>query len=163
MANHKLLIEDDFEEPFTLIAIHSGEEDYKIAYLINKYLHTRFQRRRVDIDYPANGLMITFPIFDFIDERNFNQFYLVANKCRTTEATLQSSDGLFSEFNSEKATNHYLLPEFKKVDYFLKIYSDFENISLRNFVSEINNITQIVSAYTVDTDTIKSKNNLIFD
>jgi len=163
MAHYKLVMEEEFEEPFTLIAVHCSEEEYKVAYLMNQHLNTRFKRRRVDIDFPADGLMITFPIFDFLDEFNYSQFHLVANKCRTVEASLQSSDGLFSDITSEKATNHFLLPEFKKVDYFLKIYSDFENVPLQSLVSQINNIEQIVSAYTVEIDTIKSKNNLIFD
>lgn len=163
MANHKLLFDDEFEEPFTLIAIHSSEEEYKVAYLMNKHLHTRFHRRKVDIDFTFDGLTTHFPIFDYTDEINYNQFYLVANKCRTFEASLQSSGGLFAEMDSEKAKDHFLLPEFKKVDYFLKIYSDFENITVSTFTSEINKIKQIISAYIVETDNIKSKNNLIFD
>lgn len=163
MANHKLFYEDELEEPFTLMAIHCSEEEYKVAYLINKFLHMRFKRRKVDIDSTFNGLITTFPIFDFTDEINHNQYYLVSNKCRTVEASLQSSGGLFSEINSEKAKDHFLLPEFKKVDYFLKLYSDFDEARLTTFVSEINKIKQIISAYIVETDKIKSKNNLIFD
>ncbi|MEH6764330.1 IPExxxVDY family protein [Aequorivita antarctica] len=161
MVHHKLDMGEEFEEPYTLIAVHCGEEEYKLAYLMNQHLNTRFQRRRIDIDFPSEGMMVTFPIFDFLDEFNYSQFYLVANKCRIVEASLQSSGGLFSEIGSEK--DHFLLSEFKKVDYFLKIYSDFENVSLQSLVSQINNIEQIVSAYVVETDTIKSKNNLIFD
>ncbi|WP_026452126.1 IPExxxVDY family protein [Aequorivita capsosiphonis] len=163
MANHKLLFEEECEDPFTLIAIHCSEEEYKVAYLMNKFLNTRFKRRKVDIDFTFEGLITTFPIFDFTDEINYTQYYLISNKCRTIEATLQSSGGLFSEMNSEKAKDHFLIPEFKKVDYFLKIYSDFENVLLTTFISEINKIKQIISAYSVETDTIKSKNNLIFD
>lgn len=163
MANHKLLIDDEIDEPFTLIAIHCSEEEYKVAYLMNKFLHTRFKRRKIDIDFTSEGLITTFPIFDFTDEVNYNQFYLVSNKCRTIEASLQSSGGLFAEMDSEKAKDHYLLPELKKVDYFLKIYSDFENVSLTSFISELNKIKQIISAYIVEMHTIKSKNNLIFD
>ncbi|AFL80578.1 hypothetical protein Aeqsu_1080 [Aequorivita sublithincola DSM 14238] len=163
MVTHKLIYDEEMEEPFTLVAIHSSEEEYKVAYLMNQHLNTRFKRRRIDIDLPSKSLMITFPIFDFLDELNYAQFHLVSNKCRTVEASLQSSGGLFSEIDSEKVTNHFLLPEFKKVDFFLKIYSDFENVSLQSLVSQINNIAQIVSAYVVETETIKSKNNLIFD
>lgn len=161
MVHHKLDMGEEFEEPYTLIAVHCGEEEYKVAYLMNQHLNTRFQRRRIDIDFPSEGMMVTFPIFDFLDEFNYSQFYLVANKCRIVEASMQSSGGLFSEIDSEK--DHFLLSEFKKVDYFLKIYSDFENVSLQSLISQINNIEQIVSAYVVETDSIKSKNNLIFD
>lgn len=163
MANHKLLFDEEFEEPFSLIAIHCSEEEYKVAYLLNKYLNTRFKRRRVDIDFTFGGVMTTFPIFDYIDEINYNQYYLVSNKSRTIDASLQSSGGLFTEVDSQRAKDHYLLPEFKKVDYFLKIYSDFENMSLSSFVSEIKKVKQIISAYVVETENIKSKNNLIFD
>lgn len=163
MVTHKLIYDEEMEEPFTLVAIHSSEEEYKVAYLMNQHLNTRFKRRRIDIDLPSKSLMITFPIFDFLDELNYSQYHLVSNKCRTVEASLQSSGGLFSEIDSEKATNHFLLPELKKVDFFLKIYSDFENVPLQTLVSQINNISQIVSAYVVETETIKSKNNLIFD
>jgi hypothetical protein len=152
---------EESEEPYTLIAIHCSEEEYKVAYLMNQHLNTRFNRRRVDIDFPSQGMMVTFPIYDFLDEFNYSQYYLVANKCRIVEDSLQSSGGLFSEIGSEK--DHFLLPEFKKVDYFLKIYSDFEIVPLQTLISQINNIEQIVSAYVVETDKIKSKNNLIFD
>ncbi len=161
MIHHKLDMEEECEELFTLIAVHCSEEAYKVAYLMNQNLNTRFKRRRLDVDFASEGMMVTFPIFDFMDEFNYSQFYLVANKCRIAEAGLQSSGGLFSEIGTEK--DHFLLPEFKKVDYFLKIYSDFEKISLQNLVSQINNIEQIVSAYEVETENIKSKNNLIFD
>ncbi len=163
MANHKLLYDEEFEEPFTLVAIHCSEEEYKVAYLMNKFLDMRFRRRKVDIDLIFDGLITTFPIFDFTDEINYNQYHLVSNKCRTIDASLQSSGGLFAEIDSDKAKDHFLLPEFKKVDFFLKIYSDFENVSVSTFISEINKIKQIISAYIVETDNIKSKNNLIFD
>lgn len=163
MAKYKLSFDDEQEEPFTLIAIHSSEEDYKVAYLINQHLNFCFKRRRLDIDLPSDGMMVSFPLFYFEDVFNYNQFFLIVNKCRTVQAALQSTGGLFSEVDSEKATDHYLLPEFKKVDYFLKIYSDFENIPLQTLVSQINNIDQIVSAHVVETENIKSKNNLIFD
>jgi hypothetical protein len=55
------------------------------------------------------------------------------------------------------------LPELKKVDYFIKVYSDFELEPLQTFVSKINAIAQVVSAYVVEQTAIKSKNNLIFD
>ncbi|MDN3722996.1 IPExxxVDY family protein [Aequorivita sp. SDUM287046] len=161
MIHHKLEMAEDFEEPFTLIAIHCGEEEYKLAYLLNQHLNTRFKRRRLDIDFPSQGMMVTFPIYDFVDEFNYSQYHLVANKCRIAQAALQSSGGLFSEIGSEK--DHFLLPEYKKVDYFLKIYSDFETRTLQSLVSQINKIEQIVSAYSLETINIKSKNNLIFD
>ncbi|MBF29949.1 MAG: hypothetical protein CL529_02055 [Aequorivita sp.] len=163
MATHKLIFDENFEEPYTLIAIHCSEEAYKMAYLMNSHLNLRLKRKQTDLDFSTEGLLITFPLYDFDDVHKYTHFYLIANKCKSVEAGLQSSGGLFAEMVSEKSTVHYLLPEFKKVDFFLKIYSDFDTVPLRKFLSEINEIKQIISAYIVETDHIKPKNNLIFD
>jgi hypothetical protein len=163
MAHHKLLYDEDFEEAFTLIAIHCSEEAYKLAYLLNLKLDMRLKRKKTDLDFSTEGLLITFPLYDFEDVHKYTHFYLIGNKCRSVEASLQSSGGLFSEMVSEKSTVHYLLPEYKKVDYILKIYSDFETVPLRRMLSQINEIKQVISAYTLEMDDIKSKNNLIFD
>ncbi|PHR13828.1 MAG: hypothetical protein COA40_04740 [Aequorivita sp.] len=163
MAYHKLLYDDDFEEPYTLIAIHCTEEAYKMAYLMNLHLSLKLKRKKTDLDFSTKGLLITFPLYAFEDVHKYTHFYLIANKCKSVEAGLQSSGGLFADLVSEKSTAHYLLPEFKKVDYFLKIYSDFETVPLRKVLSEITGIKQVISAYTVEMENIKSKNNLIFD
>lgn len=163
MANHKLILDDDFEEPFTLIAIHCSEEDYKVAYLLNRHLNMKLHRKRSDLDFSTEGLLITFPLFEFEDMHKYTHFYLVANKCKSVGASLQSSGGLFAELITEKSRVHYLLPDLKQVDYFLKIYSDFETVPLKKILSELNEIKQVISAYSVEIDNIKSKNNLIFD
>jgi|SRR5690554_899464 len=163
MANLKLVLDEEMDEPYTLVAIHCSEEEYKLAYLLNVHLGTRFKRRVSDLDFSSEGLLVTYPIYDFVDVNKYNNYHLVANRCRIEEAVLQSAVGLFATGVSEKAKTHFLLPEFKKVDYFLKIYSDFETLPLRKIISEINEIKQVISAYEVEMDDIKSKNNLIFD
>jgi hypothetical protein len=57
----------------------------------------------------------------------------------------------------------YLIPELKKVDYFLKIRSDFDNLGTKILVNQINEIKQIISAYQVEPEALKSRDNLIFD
>lgn len=163
MATHKLLYDDEMEDPFSLVAIHCSEEDYKLAYLLNQFLNTKFKRSKKDLDFSSDGKIILFPLYAYEDLKDYNSFYLVANKCKMMEASLQSSGGLFSESVSEKATTHYLLPEMKNVDYFLKIQTDYGNFPIESLISEINKIKQIISAYFVETEKIKSKNNLIFD
>jgi hypothetical protein len=54
------------------------------------------------------------------------------------------------------------LPEFKKADYFLKIEKTDDTIELSQIKQIINEIEPISTAYIVDIDQIKSKNNLIF-
>lgn len=163
MANLKLVLDEEMDEPYTLVAIHCSEEEYKLAYLLNVRLGTRFKRRPTDLDFSSDGSLVTYPIYDFEDVQKYNSYHLVANRCRFEDTTLQCAIGLFAADVSEKAKTHYLLPEFKKVDYILKIYSDFEAFPLRKIISEINEIKQVISAYTLEMNDIKSKNNLIFD
>jgi uncharacterized protein YcgL (UPF0745 family) len=54
------------------------------------------------------------------------------------------------------------LPEFKKVDYFLKIEHQNHFDVLAEVLDKINGIPQISAVYPVDSAKIKSKNNLIF-
>jgi hypothetical protein len=60
-----------------------------------------------------------------------------------------------------KATkNVFLIPEFKKVDYFLRIEDD--SLEITDIVTAIHSIDWVEAAYAVDIVKIKSKNNLIF-
>ncbi len=56
----------------------------------------------------------------------------------------------------------YLLPEYKKVDYFLKIENAADSLDVSEITTQIKNIERITTVYTVDVENIKSKNNLIF-
>ena len=67
---------------------------------------------------------------------------------------------LFSQKKEKITSNVYLLPEFKKVNYFLKIENT--NLRLIEILSHLNSIHQIATAYVVDVENLKSKNNLIF-
>lgn len=162
MAHHKLILDDELNEDYSLIAIHCSEESYKVAYLLNRFASLKLKRKPVDLEYSSKGMDVTFPVFEFEHTMFYTTYNLVANKCKSSQLHTSSS-GLFSEDVSDRSVVTYLIPEYKKVDYFLKIQSDFEVIPLRKLISEINEIKQVISAYSLDLDQIKSKNNLIFD
>ena len=163
MANHKLILEDNFQEEFSLIAIHCSEEPYKMAYMLNKHMSLRLSRKKLDVDFSSQGLDISFPLFEYEDELSYIIYNLVSNKNKSLTAKFQSSGGLFSDVSSEKTITTFLLKEFKNVDYFIKIQSDYEKVSTRKLISTINEIEQVISAYTIESEKIKSKNNLIFN
>jgi hypothetical protein len=163
MANFKLILDDDFGEDYSLVAIHCSSEAYKMAYMLNDHLVLQLQRKRLDLDFSNDGLEVTFPLFHFENTFQYTQYHLVANKCMSVLAHTMSTGGLFVSETSEKMVATYLLSEFKNVDYFLKIESDFEKIPLRKLVTSINEIKEVISAYTIPSETIKSKNHLIFD
>lgn len=163
MAIHKLIMEDDFNDEFSLIAIHCSEEPYKMAYMLNKHVSLQLKRKPLDIDFSNNGLDVTFSIFEYEDELSYILYNLVSNKSKSLSAKVHSSGGLFDEITSEKTVTTFLLKEYKKVDFFLKIHSDYEKVPTRNLISAINEIEQVISAYSIESDKIKSKSNLIFN
>ena len=69
---------------------------------------------------------------------------------------------LFSNETSEVSTTIHLLPEFKKVDFFLKIENSEETLNFSEIQQQLKTIESIAAIYAVDTNKIKSKNNLIF-
>jgi len=159
MTKFKLDFEDDdLDEPYTLVAIHCSEEEYKVSYLLNLHLELKLARSTEDLDLSTKGVLMTYPLYEYEDTQQYSNYYLIANSSRREEAN--SSDGLFG-ISAERSSTHYLIPELRKVDYCLKIYSDFKNISRKQIITDLNEIKQIISAYTVEIDTIKSRNNLI--
>lgn len=163
MATQKLFLDYEEKENYSLLAIHCSEEAYKVAYLLNKYVGLQLKREDLDLDYSRENVEITYPLYKFNDNLGYSTFYLVANTCKSIVTTETVTASLFSEDTSEKTVITYLLPEFKKADFFLKIHSELDAFPLRKMIGEINKIKQIVTAYQIEAATIKSKNNLIFD
>ncbi len=65
MTVHRLVLESDFENDFSLIAIHCSEEAYKMAYMFNKFIPLKLERKELDLDFSNKGLEVTFPIFEY--------------------------------------------------------------------------------------------------
>lgn len=163
MANHKLILDDDLGEEFTLIAIHCSEEAYKMAFLLNKQLSLQLHRRNVDLDFSENGLDISFPLFEFENHTSYTTYFLVANKHKSVIAHTSSSGSLFGDEIQEEVVTTYLLPEYKKVDFFLKIISERGAVSEKKINTLLNEIQQVISAYSIHKEAIKNSHNLIFD
>ena len=39
------------EDDYSLVGIHSTEEDYRLAFLLNKYLHIKLKRYKDSLDF----------------------------------------------------------------------------------------------------------------
>ena len=163
MGLQKLVLDDVFEEEYSLLAIHCSEEVYKLAFLINKHLGLRLARRRVDLDFSLNGLEVTFPLYEFNDSSQYTTYYLVSNKCRSDVAQLSSAGGLFDSQETTRSITTYLIPEYKKVDYFIKLESDAPLVPIRKTLAMLNEIKEVISSYSIENVKIKSNKNLIFN
>lgn len=160
MAVHKLTLDDVFDDVlYTLVAMHCTLEDYRLAFLLNKHLKIKLARRPKDLDF--NKGKSNYSIYEWEDEKQLTTWSLVSNSCKT-ESFQESNYGSLFE-NQEKITKTtHLVPEYKRVNYFLKIENEFSASKEKYILDRILEIPQIATAYSVDTNQLKSKDNLIF-
>jgi hypothetical protein len=158
MAIHKLHIDEFDENDYTLIAIHTSLEDYRLAYFINQKLPVRLSKNKDEIQIQVKQGETSFSRYTFENNDAEISWNLIQNKNEIGVPKATAAADLFT--NQPVATKVYLLPEFKKVDYFLKIETTSGLID--SITSKINTISQISAVYAIGTNTIKSKNNLIF-
>ena len=146
--------EDLCTEEFVLIALHSSIEDHTLVYALNKFLKIKLKRTGEDLDLTG---ISTFPLFEWRDLINDRCWTLITNN-NIKEENLERND-LFQ--NEISLTVHHLIPEYKEVDFFLKIEQGDECLE-DDVIKILLSIPNIVTAYIVDTERLKSKHNLIF-
>jgi hypothetical protein len=160
MAIHKLVLDDVFDEvTCTLIAMHCSLEDYRLAYLLNKNLGITLIRKPLDLDYDKGKS--AYSIFEWEDEKQLTTWNLVSNVCKTESFQQINYESLFENQEKIIKTTH-LIPEYKRVNYFLKINNEFNLSKEKYIVDSILKIPQIATAYSIDSSRLKSKDNLIF-
>ena len=77
MLKHRLS-SDDLENDYTLIAIHSNTEPYKLAFEINQKLEIQLKRCSYDVSFDGNNSM--FNLYKHISETYNTKLYLILNK-----------------------------------------------------------------------------------
>ncbi|WP_164914108.1 IPExxxVDY family protein [Aquimarina sediminis] len=163
MAVQRLALDTIADDDYELIAIHCSIASYRLAFLLNKNLNLKLFRKKEDISFEYGDLMGSFPLYQYDDHFQYSTYNLLGNKFRTQiESKNKASEGLFTTIE-ERYTTKYLIPELKNVDYFLKIETEASNFSSKSLVTNILTVPQIITAYTVEYTTLKSKNNLIFE
>ena len=152
MLKHRLS-SDDLENDYSLIAIHSNTEPYKLAFEINQKLKIQLKRCSYDVSFDANDSM--FKLYKHISETYNTKLYLISNKSISEK---KIKDQLLFENLSE---SFFLIPELKKVEFLLKIEGGGFNI--QNLLKKLNELDSIISCYRAKITAAKSKYNLIFE
>jgi hypothetical protein len=160
MALHKLLVDDFEDEAYSLLAIHCNLEDYRIAFLLNQFLNINLKRCAYDLDFQYTTA--SYSVYEWEDNKRQAMWNLIGNIFKREEDSLVSSGSLF-DATSKVIKTYNLIPEYKNVNYFLKIENDDHYMNLKNIISIIQKIPQIVTVYDIDVSTLRSKNNLIFN
>ncbi|MFD0863257.1 IPExxxVDY family protein [Sungkyunkwania multivorans] len=156
MGVQHLVIDDFEEEDFLLIAIHCSLPAYQIAFLLNRHLNMRF--KRTDMDLRLYKQDAQYQLYLWHDDFEDVDWSLVANSCRQRQETHEAAT-LFETTNTNETIN-YLIPEEKKIDYFIKVNGQTKNFE--SVLAQIRHIPQIITAYTIEMNQLKSKNHLIF-
>jgi len=154
---------DEFEQnDYQLIAIHTSLEDYRLAYCINQQLPINLAKCDSELQVIVKQGETHFARFQFKDQDTSSIWDLIDNKNLIDTEKSQDVSDLFSGTFNNFSEPTYLLPEYKKVKFFLKIETEDSEIKIAEVVAKIKTIEKITMVYAVDKDKIKSKNNLIF-
>lgn len=159
MAIHKLQFDDFVSVDYELVAIHSSLEDYRLAYFLNQTLDILLEKCNKDVSLKSSGGESRFARFIFEDEASDTVWNLFRNK--SEESSSVYHDGLLFAEEAINATA-YLLPEYKKTDYILKVENTPSFFALENVTGRLQDLRYISTAYRIDHNKLKSKNNLIF-
>lgn len=159
MTMYKLDVDDFYDDSFTLIAIHSQIEDYRLAYLLNKQLDLRLYRCERDLDFKY--FTASYSYFVYEESSQCRTWYLISNTCVSETESLQSTGSLF-DFGQKNMKTHYLVPEYKTVNYFLKIEEAAAHFDESSVLKKIIELPRIITSYKVEANQLKSKNHLIF-
>jgi hypothetical protein len=151
---------DEVDAKF-ILAIYSGLPSYRLAFLINTCLFSQLKREK-DLDFYKD---VKFPYFFFEDEVLQIEYRLIKNKTSqiSTKEPVEASplNSLFNESTAVEET-FYVLPEYKEVDYFLVLDGEFGDDQLAHIEQEITKLEEILSAYYIPFENIKSKTHLTF-
>jgi len=153
MSIHKLS-SSDFESDYTLIAIHSQSEPFKLAYEINLKLNTSLKKSSFDISF--KNKVSVFDLYKHESEIYNTKLYLISNKSIEKESQIKNKL-LFNDYS----ISSFLIPELKKAEFLIKIEGGGFNID--SLLIKLNKIDSVVSCYRASISNVKSKYNLIFE
>jgi len=164
MAIQRLVLDTIDDDDYDLIAIHCSLAPYRLAFVLNQRMNLRLFRKKQDIKFEYDICSASFPLFQYHDHFQYNTYSLLGNTFSTKiESITSATEGLFASVEEDTYATKHLIPEFKNVDYFLKIETETAQFSSKSLSTKLLTIPQIVTAYVVDYTQLKSKNNLIFE
>ncbi len=143
------------DHDYNLIGIHTSLEDYRLAFFLNNSLNTCLGRYHQDLDFGTNASYFSLYTFDCV--QTFTYWSLISNKYDY----VSDNTSLNPLFDKEYQTS-LLIKEKKQVDYFLKIEGDVNEQKLEQIIYKINKIKTVITSYSINPLTLKSKDFLIF-
>ena len=148
MTKVKNYILDEIDENnFSLIAVHSSCEAYRLAFLLNsecqcRFTHTKFKKEGL----VADCYFITYELIDLIKGIEIRRF---SNRCLKFRDKLQKGSGLFDVPETKEL---YLMEDLKDVDFIIKIDSGIEG---QTMIEIMESLDQVSYRYMIDQSKLK--------
>ena len=136
---HKLDLEQDYS--FGLIGISSHENDYKLSWALNAVLK---------INLAKTGNLTFFESKSQL-EQEFSHY--------TCD---QSAWSCHFHLISNRSENGYLIPELKKIDYFLKITGEFTSQDITSILGKVKDSGVVLAVFNLEAAGLKSRDRLVF-
>ena len=148
MAKVKNYILDEIDEDdFSLIAVHSSCEAYRLAFLLNSKCQCRFTQTKKK----KEGLLADyyFESYEWINPIKGIEIRLFSNRYLKFRDKLQKGSGLFDIPETKEL---YLVQDLKDVDYIIKIDSGIED---QVMIERMESIDQVSYRYLIDQSQLK--------
>ncbi|NHM02676.1 IPExxxVDY family protein [Flavobacterium difficile] len=156
MANLKLTLDDFESNDFELFAIHTNLKDFKLSFLINLKLNVLLAKNENEITIKSKNGIGKFSRFSYDDFNQDITWELIKNQTH-----FNSNKQNVGFFEQDPITIN-LIPELKLADYLLKLDNTDMGFNAENIIENISTIPNISTIYRVETEHLKSINNLIF-
>lgn len=123
-----------------MIGISSSTRDYRLCWFINNSLPVKFVRIDDLLIYSDFGEESYHSCYKFSMVNSETDLYLLTNK----------------------SSNSYILPEIKETDFIIVSTESLSDEDQREFIQLLNKIEVVMTAYSIDPYSLKSKENLLF-
>jgi RIO-like serine/threonine protein kinase len=138
---NKTILKYEPDLNFVLLAITAALKDYRLCFKINKQMGTNFNRiTELELVFNADESLFYFSRYYYKDLQTETEYYILSNK----------------------GTEGFLVAEMKEVDFFLLIRNYIDNEDLKQVITALNKIPEVLVAVEVNPKKLKSKENLIF-
>jgi hypothetical protein len=142
MKTIKLVVEYDYE--FELVGLISSLKGHKLAWTLNNELKIELKKEEdICIDFLHEGQLV---IINYNFETEHSNFRLIKNKS--------------CEFAN--IASPYLIPELKEYDYFIQVKDESGFFNISEVIEKLKNINGVEYMKIIETENLKSKDNLIF-
>ena len=138
VKKHKLDLA--IEEDFCLLSVVTDEPDYKLCWMINRFLDMNFEKQEeLQLFHRKRDEEQVFSHFSYHDSDALITFRIIRNR----------------------SENGYFLDELKNIDYLIHIQGEINTIRINDFMQSVSALEPVRMCVPSDLSRIKNKERLL--